>query len=342
MEHVGFPSIAQFRNVIRSVSDSYAFVGDDAEGNPIYDHSRPKPVLTVIGTVKLHGSCASIVKTPQGYQYQSRERILTLEEDNANFMRTFSALPAADLDNLFAQVSALVPGAVTAIFGEWCGQGIQRGAGIHKLPKMWVIFKILVDGKWLTQEQVLSVQSDNPLIRNIYTFQTYRVDIDFNQPQLQQNLLGALTIEVEGECPVAAALGEKGIGEGIVWAPLVYDIDDKFNHERYWFKVKGEKHSVTKVKTLAEVDVEKLQSQIELVDALVTENRLNQGLQVMRDRGLDIDVRNLGDFIRWIFGDCVKEELDRIEASGFQPKELGSPIAAKTKQWFFAYLRDNP
>jgi hypothetical protein len=68
-------------------------------------------------------------------------------------------------------------------------------------------------------------------------------------PQLVQNTLSELTMAVEEECPVAKAFGFSGVG--IVWSVNV-------NGTIHRFKVKGELHSSSKVKTLASVDVEKL------------------------------------------------------------------------------------
>lgn len=56
MRHfVKFPSIEQFRSVVASVNRKYNFVGLDENGDPIYDNTKPKPVLSFRGTVKLHG-----------------------------------------------------------------------------------------------------------------------------------------------------------------------------------------------------------------------------------------------------------------------------------------------
>jgi hypothetical protein len=67
-------------------------------------------------------------------------------------------------------------------------------------------------------------------------------------PQLVQNTLSELTMAVEEECPVAKA-GFQVLVK-VVWSVNV-------NGTIHRFKVKGELHSSSKVKTLASVDVEK-------------------------------------------------------------------------------------
>ena len=58
---IKFPSIEQFRNVIRHVKSKAQFVGKDENGDPVYDQSIPLPTLQFCGTVKLHGTNAGIV-----------------------------------------------------------------------------------------------------------------------------------------------------------------------------------------------------------------------------------------------------------------------------------------
>lgn len=52
---IKWPSIEQFRNVVKNVQHRAAYLGLDAEGNPMFDKTRKNPTLTFRGTVKLHG-----------------------------------------------------------------------------------------------------------------------------------------------------------------------------------------------------------------------------------------------------------------------------------------------
>lgn len=116
------------------------------------------------------------------------------------------------------------------------------------------------------------------------------------------------------------------VGEGIVWWSHTTDIK---------FKTKGEKHSASKVKTLVPVDAERMSSIAEFVDATVTENRLNQGLDKMRELGHALDVTSTGHFLKWIIGDILREEATNIEASSFDPKEITTPLSNKARGWWF-------
>jgi hypothetical protein len=144
-----------------------------------------------------------------------------------------------------------------------------------------------------------------------------------------------ITEQVESECPVGKHFGVSGCGEGVVWIP----VDLKWKSPDHWFKVKGEKHSVSKVKTLAPVDIEAVRSLNEFVDNVVTEARLEQGLHnLINEQQKPFEMTSMGDFIRWVFNDIVKEESDTIVANQFNPKQLGGPIATKSRLWFINKL----
>src|SRR5690349_16795997 len=92
-----FPSIEQFRNVVRQVRTHHDYQGADAEGNAIYNHTSPYPTITFEGTVKLHGTNAAIVKYKDRTEYQSRERVLDLQHDNQGFMLNMSGKNTSSL-----------------------------------------------------------------------------------------------------------------------------------------------------------------------------------------------------------------------------------------------------
>lgn len=315
-DFIKFPSINQYRNTIKWVREGCEF------------HSKKAPVIPYIGTVKLHGTNAAIVRVGGETWYQSRNRILTVEDDNAGFANRMAQLP----DEVCAILDAA--GGDSAVFGEWCGQGIQSGIALSNLPKMFVIFAASVGHEWVNLDYLPSFPDS--LIFKVTDFPTFAVDIDFDRPEIAQAKLGELTLAVEQQCPVGSALGANGIGEGIVWRPA----DVTLQSSEYWFKVKGEKHSVTKVRTLAPVDVEMIERRDDLIAALVTENRLRQGLDYLSEHRLDIDMPNIGTFLRWVFNDVAKEEADTIDAAGFTVKELGSPIAVHAKRFFMSAMNE--
>jgi len=323
-----FPSVEQFRHVVRHVRDNASF------------HSVQSPVIEYVGTVKLHGTNAGISQTNDMISYLSRNRTLAVGDDNAGFVAAMVMEEnAAGVDHIFADLRTNfeIPSETTVqIFGEWCGQGIQKGVAVASLPKMYVIFSVYIGDEWHSPDVIPTITDDSVIYR-ITDFPTYATTIDFNSPELSQNDMVEITMDVEAKCPVGAKFGVEGIGEGVVWTPKQRSgmlTETLRSTPDLWFKVKGEKHSVTKVSKLASVDVERIQGRDALVDALATGNRMEQGIQLHKEAGLTLDMKNIGSYLRWVFADIVKEESDTITASGFEVKEMGKPISDVAKRYY--------
>jgi hypothetical protein len=339
---IKFPSIEQFRTIIATVLRQYNFAGLDENGDAIYDTTKPKPTLTFKGTVKLHGTNAAVSgNLSDGIWAQSRENIITPEKDNAGF-----AFFVESNKELFTELIATVftkneidmlENTVT-IYGEWAGGNIQKGVGVTNIEKSFFIFGVKVTPHTTTEEEAKVkpaywvdysyLKSPENRIFNIDDYQTWTMDIDFNMPQLVQNKLSELTLAVEEECPVAKAFGFSGIGEGIVWST-------NLNGNVHRFKVKGEKHSSSKVKTLAAVDTEKLESIQSFVEYAVTESRFNQALENVFPNDEPIENKKLGDVIRWVVNDVIKEEMDTMVDNKIEPKDVNKYISSKVRDMFF-------
>jgi hypothetical protein len=98
---------------------------------------RVYPTLMFRGTIKLHGTNASIRRTDGQYFAQSRERILTLDSDNYGFASwvhrsILDPVFKAELDAMFNRVCS-DPTVTVTIYGEWAGAGVQKNVGISKI-----------------------------------------------------------------------------------------------------------------------------------------------------------------------------------------------------------------
>lgn len=338
MDFHPFPSINQFRHVVGQVRRKAAFMGLDEKGEPILNPAPKYPTLAFLGTVKLHGTNAGIVwARDEAIQFQSRERVLSHDQDNAGFWNYMNERPEAVqmLITMIASAEGMpMPAETVAVYGEWCGGNIQKGVAITGLPKMFVVFAAKVNGQWVELPEDLETPSlVEQGIYSINRFPKYFHNIDFEHPERAQNFLAELTEKIEAECPVGKHFGQTGVGEGIVWRCVEDPTSD------LWFKVKGEKHSASKVKTLAAVDVEAVEGMRAFVALTVTEARLKQGLQVLTNEKLKpFDMTSIGDFIRWVHGDVLKEEADTFAATGLKEKNLGGAIAQVAKRWYVEKL----
>lgn len=48
---------------------------------------------------------------------------------------------------------------------------------------------------------------------------------------------------------------------------------------------------------------------------MLTENRLNQGVDYLKEQQLPLLVNSMGTFLKWVVNDCLKEEADILAES---------------------------
>lgn len=321
---IKFPSIEQFRNVRRNVEWRSQYQGEDGNGEPIMNRNAKLPTLTFIGTEKLHGSCCSFYFSRDEVICQSRERIITCEDDNYGFAKFVHK-------NLVA-LRAFFP-EDTVIYGEWAGKGIQNKVAICELEKFFAVFAAKkINGDWVDT----SPWNTPEYIRvfNIYKNKTWEIEIDFENPADAINQINTWTLEVEEESPFAKQFNVSGIGEGIVFLPADLDLV----RDKFCFKSKGDKHSGSKVKTLATIDTVKMKSVEEFVEKTTTEERLMQGWNYLHENKLFDHEKSTGAFLSWIFNDILKEESDTLEASGLNRKDVSGVVAKKARTWYLTKI----
>ena len=333
---IKFPSIDQFKNLIAEISCDTRYAGKDENGKVIYNND-PLPVLNFIGTAKVHGSNAGITyyKSTDKLIAQSRTRQLSLDHDNMGFYSYVFKNESYWKHLCWDLIKKTNYDSVT-IFGEWCGPGIQSGVAVSKLPKkIFIIFSIRFKNNendfWIDTTKLSKYLPEcisNYNAYNITDFGTWNFEIDFNAPELIQNKLIELVQKIENECPVGKYFGISGIGEGIV-------ISHNLGHKIYRAKIKGEKHSNSKVKTLAPIDEEAHKNAREFAETYVTESRLNQGIFWMKNElDLEPEIKNLGAFIKWIVGDIIKEESRNIAENELDVKKISREIGTIARTWF--------
>ncbi len=351
---IKFPKIRQFRDVIREVRHRAQFQGVDDENMPIMNRDEVLPSVEYVGTVKMHGSNASVrLQTDDTLVAQSRNRVLSLDNDNAGFAR-FAFEEVTDgywLEKLSgireaASKVADVFGSLevdpqVTVYGEWCGGSIQRGVALNGLNKMFVVFAVRFgteeDTVWLGEQVIRSFDAPEQNIYNSFMFENYRTTVDFENPGVVKNDLVELTNAVEDKCPVGFHFGVEGVGEGIVWRPDPL-LHPTLNRGQFWFKVKGKKHSDSKVKTLAPIDPEKAKSVNEFVSMVTTDHRLEKGIDFLNENGFEISKKSTGHFLKWVGNDVLDEEADSMEASSIERRDVMKAINEAGKRWFFAYL----
>jgi len=333
-----FPKIGQYRQTVK------------------YANSKHDPIrgdIPYVGTVKLHGTNAALILTPDNeIKYQSRKRLIDPTNDNFGFARYMYDIGQKDanvilsLFNHFQSHMAhkdYVLDTPLYIYGEWCGQGVQQGVAISQVPKRWVIFAAGFGAPnngtgrttWLTPNELKLMISEEHGIYNAFTLPTYEININFTHPELVRNELVDITEAIDKLCPVGKTWGVTGHGEGVVWRP----IDPQYISDM-WFKVKGEKHAVTHVKKLAAIDPVKVHQVNDFIDMVCTENRLKQGIEHLKEMNMELSRKSTGDFLRWIFNDVIAEETDTLIANDLTQKQIGGKLSQKAREWYFNYIEN--
>lgn len=342
MKFVKFPSVEQIRHAIRHVRDVIRFDGLDQNGEPTYSE-KTFPTLKFRGYVKLHGTNAAIGYDTQGNErwYQSRSRLITPDDDNQGFAEFATGLGdkvhTRILTDILEEVcprSEPIPDRVV-VYGEWCGRGIMKGVAVNGLDKMFCPFAVRTfysDGReeWVDVDD-LELWNEDARMFNISYFYSHELDIDFNRPEVAQNRIVDAVKRVEDECPVGQHFGVSGVGEGLVYHCLHPD----WNDSGTWFKAKGEKHSTSRVKTINAVDVESIQRMDKFIESVVTPARLEWAINdLINEQRLPLEMTSMGQFIRTVYNDVLKEERDVISTSSVDPKKIGSAVANRVRPWF--------
>ena len=343
-----FNKIKQFRDIIRAVKSKAQYEGQDENDNPIYNPHKKLPTINFKGTIKLHGSNSAVnIDSNNNVTYQSRNQLLTIEEDNYKFAAWCSEREDAINKVLESaqQLSKHIDYKHTlSVFGEICGQGVQKKVSISKLPKMFVIFSIKVKAD---DETIPSIyldpgfetgfeQPDNQ-IYNINNFKSYDMDIDFSRPQLAQEQFFDIVRNVEKCCPVGSKLGvpndaENTVGEGVVWKA-------DYMGETLMFKTKGKLHSNSREKEVKEVDVEKIASFRKFVEYAVNDSRKEQVVsELFTGPNIVPEIKMMGDVISWFIKDVMNEEKYVMIESGLVPKEVNKYLSTEVRNWFSDFL----
>lgn len=311
MEHTKFPSVRHLRHVVTDIP---------------YFPALPQE-LSFEGTVKLHGTNLGIVEGRAGapLQVQSRNRMLTQDSDNMGSwafvhqrLGTFQRLLANIREDESVELECSV-----VVFGELAGRGVQKGVGIAHADVFFALFAVSIGGVFQDFRRFASLADEANRVYNVTCFGLYELSMDVSSPLECEDRVNKLTEAVGLDCPAAKYLGVKGTGEGIMWRCL--DCDST----RLWFKSKSQAHSVRPTKApVAECADDMLH--------FVTEQRLLQGLEHLKESGLDDSIGNIGRFTRWVSKNVMMEEGQLLTRN--QEKASSRAISRVAGNWFKAHV----
>lgn len=318
------------------------------------EHPENEPILEplpIVGTVKLHGTHADIlIYKDDRVVFQSRNVTgLSFEKDNQGFATEMSKkiktlLRLRDLylarwrqlntqDFLDETLPILVA-------GEWIGEKIQKGVAISQLSKRFVIISININGHWQRDSDYSGISLPNHDIFNISRAGLYTATLYPNDIQRTISEVEPISEQVASMCPFAATFGVEGEGEGIVWKlePAHYNANPGL-----WFKTKGGKFKPTFVrppKKSMSFDTVEENRKIAADVAVVwcSELRLEQGWDVLREKGVERNMRGLSEYLKWIQRDILTEESGYIQQHKVDEGALKIEIAKIAKPWYLVRM----
>jgi hypothetical protein len=281
--------------------------------------------------VLVHNSNGSVAMNSEEFWVQSRERIITVQDDSYGFT-LFIEQRKDWLQDMIKNLGWDLTKNTISVFFEWVGKGIQRGVAISEIEKSAFILGVKVtphDENEIPFWGNCIPQINKELrIFSIINFQKFNIEIDFNNPEPALKQIEGYVDAIEKECPVGKEFGVSGVGEGIVWKSVN-------SQKTYMFKTKGEKHKIASKKGKnIEVDPIKVQSIKEFVDYAVSENRLDQMLTKVFPDGI-IDVKLTGEFLKAVVNDIYKEEMDVFVKSELETKDVNGEINKVAREWLF-------
>lgn len=319
-----FPKILSFRGIL---SDFISQLDEN--------HSKEDlPVSTFNISVKLHGTNACIALSRDGkYFTQSRTRIVTPQNDNEGFA---SWAYQDDVKSFFTSILQerleKNNSECEYIYGEWCGRGIQRGTAINTVDDKF--FYVFDDDKRL---------STFPNVYNRFIIK-HNMIIDFSKDDEMESILQSIADEVGNECPFSKnVLSVEGRGEGIVC-----EAEDKYGFIRFKVKAssfsdKGSKQNSDKgskqnKKICKDESVENFY--MNLAERLCPVWRLEQGFSVIKEKGLSLSEKSIGEYLKFVMSDVWEEEGYNLKEYDLDKRLLNKSLSRYAKDYFFKNVKD--
>jgi len=347
---VSFGSIKQFKQILKDLIHEVRWNGLDENGEVIYNYEKELPKLEVTLGEKIHGTNSSVCFNNGDFWIQSRNNIITaVGNDNAgcaSFCETRETEWMEIIETLTKHYDIDTEKYIVSVFFEWAGGSIQKNSALSGLDKKAIIFRHFKvtsierdenaepkEVRWLS---TLGVDNSEVEIYNIANLLTQKLTIDFNKPDEAEEIMNNWITEIEESSKVGEFFGIKGnIGEGFVgefW----------FNDTLHRFKIKGDKHSSVKsakVKKDKTIDPEKQKKIIDFVNTIACPGwRMEQFLVEIKNEKGDLEPKFIGEYIKRIMQDILKEESENLKEQNLTLKDIQSVVAKVARETFLSNI----
>ena len=301
--------------------------------------------LTVVGTEKWHGTNAAVCYSREdGIWFQSRNRVITVDEDNAGCAKEMhKRLPyfKSIINSLIEEYLPSNTKSTISLYMEYAGGNIQQKSCVSGLSKRFAIFSYFKvtpsegEAKWLpTTFKCAPVSANDVDIYNVRDFKSVQLQLPVASPNEAIERMEEFALDVEKASNVGKHFGKPdNVGEGYVWTAEHWG-------EAYFWKTKGEVHNsgLKKVPKLVDTDA-LLKVSTFLEHQGCTPGRLNQ--MYMRivngthngDEQL-VSLSDLGNFIKSVSLDIKEEEVNSLIEYNLTFKQISKYIGKLAVPYF--------
>jgi hypothetical protein len=316
----------------------------------MYRHMSGHDVATneYILKPKLHGTNASV-----RFEYSdgqlvawhpcSKNRELTVGDDHMGWAM-FCSGNSLELGNIAGQADRHFntddnPQEIQ-IYGEWAGEGIQKGTsdavcGIE--GKHFFIFAIRIDHSMISDLTFLKPKTRT---HNIHIIpELGRMDLNLNVFEPIDDFTDKVNAEVglmeNADAYIYKLFGVEGTGEGLVGTRS--DVMPMSTYFENAFKAKTSAHAVKTQSKPAHIEPLP-QDLIAFATAYVTGPRMDQAIsEISMDMSVDrmsMDMRNTPLILSWMAKDIIKEGEDELVEMGYEWKKVAKTVNALViKMW---------
>lgn len=297
--------------------------------------------ITLKGITKINGTNVSVVFDNDEVRLQGRNLLLKKENDSYGFIEFMTK---EKINWLKLQLKKYINEYNTVIiYGEYAGDKIGEKIATSYFKMFFAPFCIRIINskekidKIIIPENLKLWNEEYRIFGNFKPDFEIEVNIKENLNWLKEKVLEYTSI-YKNTCLFCKKLGLSDkidlnikCGEGIVWH---YEL----NNEICFFKSKIEKFQSKAQKANLEKNLKLLQELDFIKDNLITESRMKQGLEYLKELSLRETMSNIKIFINWVIEDCLREDKIFIENNNLSLKNVKKVVGNSASEWYQKHI----
>lgn len=354
IRHLHYGSIPNFLNLYKEVARLARRKLTDAEITSIEEMTSEEkqvfftnlnaemPVIAFRGSEKLHGENMAVCYSNGEMWVQGRNQIRTVLGDQ-NGMAAFVEERKSILLDIFLEIEHkhefTTEDRTIVLDCEWAGGNIQKGnaacSGTDKGAYLFDFARVISneDDHIIQHLSTEGLGAKDNFIYRLSDFAPqYSLTLDFSKPEGCEKQLKDIALQIEENSPIAAYFNKPdNVGEDAVLIAL-------YNGNFLRLKTKGDKHGgkPKQPKTQSKRTPGEQALLESVADKVTPVWRLTQAIAESRAT----EKKHIGDVIKWVLADVVKEDLHVLQEAKLTIKQVSGEISKIVKDYCFDNLKD--